>query len=110
MLVVEEEMSELSEELWELSDVLEELNELDELEVPILSEPEDVDASDETDDETDELLGRGFLPHPTKATAKIAANANKVFFIFKLPRFEDIFIIEKISYRDGFFYFIEFVA
>jgi hypothetical protein len=71
---------------------LEELKEPEELEVPILSELEAVEVPDETDDEIDELLGRVFLPHPTKATAKIAANANKVFFIFKLPRFEEVFI------------------
>lgn len=92
LLVAEEEMSELAEELWELSEVLEELKEPEELEVPILSELEAVEVPDETDDEIDELLGRVFLPHPTKATAKIAANANKVFFIFKLPRFEEVFI------------------
>lgn len=92
LLVAEEEMSELTEELWELSEVLEELKEPEELEVPILSELEVVEVPDETDDEIDELLGRVFLPHPTKATAKIAANANKVFFIFKLPRFEKVFI------------------
>lgn len=82
----ESEEPEASEELVLLTDEeLEESGRIDELEVPeglaVL-------------EETEELVWLGVLPHPAKATAKIAANANKVFFIFRLPRFEDVFIWE----------------
>lgn len=44
---------------------------------------------EEEEEEIEELLVPGFLPHPAKATAKTAATAINVFFMFKLPRFED---------------------
>lgn len=44
---------------------------------------------EEEEEEIEELLVSGFLQHPAKATAKTAATAINVFFMFKLPRFED---------------------
>lgn len=70
------ELSELSVPLEML--VLPELRDESELEVEELEEG--TEELTELEDEIEELL-EGFLPHPAKATAKTAANANKEFFI-----------------------------
>lgn len=95
------ELPELSEPV--MSPVPEELSlpetsELTEpLEVPEEVVPEEpaegpievLEEVEEDEEEMEELVCPGFLPHPAKATAKTAAAAIKVFFMFKLPRFED---------------------
>lgn len=83
----------LSEPVWLL--VLLEVSELEEEllteELPEGEEGPVEEALGATEEEIEELL-LGFLPHPAKATAKTAANANNVLFIFKLPHFEDVLL------------------
>ena len=104
------EESDISDELdvSEDPEVLEERELLDELvnpdELPVL---EDIEVPDDAEDDMEELLG--VLPHPAKATANIAAIANKVFFIFSYLALKMV-LYGKSVYRDGFSFFIEFAG